>query len=198
MRGLVLQLFSKLEAALASFHHQGGEIQNALSGVLGANAASMNIRNKVSVGVSVGSFRPVCHVSGEALGSCQARPLSNQKDDDCGLQQLAELVENAYAAVVNCRYRTDAPASSLRARAKERQQSRDLLPDGGYRKPITDSDLQILFGNASVDEILAGRFTQLTTQVRAQEIFVFAGCPRKDFEQIPLAQEILAEIRDQI
>ena len=47
------QFFSKLATTLASFHHQGCQIQNALGGVLRAYTAGVNVRDQVPVGVGV-------------------------------------------------------------------------------------------------------------------------------------------------
>ena len=98
------QLFSKLATAPVSFHHRGCQIQNPLDRVLGAHAASVDVRDEVAIGVGVGRFRTVRHVGGQAFSGCQPRSFADQEDGNFGDQQVANLVENSYPAVTNHKY----------------------------------------------------------------------------------------------
>src|ERR1039458_3759398 len=96
------------------------------------------------MGVSIGCFWPVCHVSGKAFGGCQTRPLADQQDGNAGTQQISNLVENAHPAVTNHKDLAETPAASLCSFPQEWQESRNLRGNSGHREPVADYHLQVM------------------------------------------------------
>src|ERR1700722_4057922 len=192
------QLFTKLATAPVSLHHRGGQIQNPLDRVLGAHTASVNVRDEVAIGVSVGSFRTVCHVGRQAFSGCQPRSFADQEDGNFRDQQVANLVENSYPAVTNYKYPAETPASNSCSLTEGRQQPRNLHGNRSYRQLVTDHDLQIVPRGAIGDYLRTRLVIQKTAQVRTQQILVLARGPGADFKQIPIPNEAIAEIPEEI
>lgn len=71
----------------------------------------MDVGDQVAVGVGVARFWRVGHVGGEAFGGGKAWAFTDEKDDDAGGEQVADLVHQANAAVANDEWLAEGPPS---------------------------------------------------------------------------------------
>ncbi len=73
--------------------------------------------------------RLVRHIRRQTFCGRQARPLADQQQHNPRPEQLANLIHNSHAAMMNDERLADAPASRLRTCDEQRQQPRNLRAD---------------------------------------------------------------------
>ena len=145
------------EGGAAAFQgeHLGGEICDAIRGILRADAAGVDVGDEVAVGVGLAGAGSVGHVGGKAFGGGEARALSDQQYDHAGRKEIANVVHDADPGAPHDERLPDGPTESLYLLLKKLEEERHLRGDRSGREAVADNDLDVgRFGAALNDHAL--------------------------------------------
>ena len=140
--------------------------------LIGGHSAVVNVGDKVSACVVVPVPGAKGHVGRKARGRRQAGPLADQEDHDRRVEQLAQVVEHAHAAMTDEKRLAETPAARGRLRVQEGQERGHLRDDRGGRQAVADRDLDVGSGRAETLDLGLARLVERSTQVGSEQEFL--------------------------
>jgi hypothetical protein len=117
--------------------------QNSLRGRFRRNATGVDVGDEIALGIGVPGARPISEIRRQALGRGQSGPLADEQHNYRRTEDLADIVQDANAAIADHKRLTKTPATVGSVFFKERQETRDLGRDGRCGQTVSNHDLDV-------------------------------------------------------